>query len=184
LPSTGRTHAAVAADLVDVPVDLQVVAVRIGELDRKLAAGAPAPLVVDRHVVLAQVLARPQHLVQRGDLERHVMERAMRRLALGKLEQRHAMMVGGAAQEHRAARHHVAVIGVGNGKAHHLGVELRRGERVLHVERHVADLVAAERHALRAMHLGDCLGVHGCTCLVGGWSCTRLAVERRCLNRE
>ena len=43
LPLLGRTHIAITADLVDVPVDLKVVAVRIGELDRELTPARRRP---------------------------------------------------------------------------------------------------------------------------------------------
>ena len=100
--SGGRT-CAVRADLVDAPVDFQVVAVRVLELDRELHAGAAAALEMDPHVVLAQVVARPQHLVQRGDLERDVVQAGAVAVVLGGLEQRDAVVVGVQPHEHRAA---------------------------------------------------------------------------------
>jgi len=42
-PFLGRTHAPIAADLVEEAVDLEVMIVRIAELDRDLAAGAAPP---------------------------------------------------------------------------------------------------------------------------------------------
>ena len=70
---------AVTADLVDAPIDLEPVAVGIAELHRDLHAGAPAALEIDRHVVLLQMIARAEHLVERADLEREVIELDIRR---------------------------------------------------------------------------------------------------------
>jgi hypothetical protein len=48
---------AAGADLVDAPVDLDVVSLGIPELDGELAAGAPPSFEVDLHAVLAQPFA-------------------------------------------------------------------------------------------------------------------------------
>jgi len=71
-PLSRGADVAVGADLVDVPVDLEVVAVGVLELDRELAAGATSALEVDGHVSLAQPRAGPEDLVEIeiGDDER------------------------------------------------------------------------------------------------------------------
>ena len=46
-----RARSLVLLDLVDVPVDLQTVAVGVAKLDRELTAGAPAPVEIDHHSV-------------------------------------------------------------------------------------------------------------------------------------
>ena len=51
-PFLGRPRAAVGADLVDAPVEFEVMAVGIEELDRDLAAGAAAAFVDDLGAVL------------------------------------------------------------------------------------------------------------------------------------
>ena len=104
-------------------------AVRIAELDRDLHAGAPAALEMDRHVMLAQMVARAHHLIQGRDLERHMVQAAGAGFAAGRLEQRDAVMVGVAAQEHRAARHHVVAVDVGDLETQHVGVEARASVR-------------------------------------------------------
>src|SRR5882724_7105839 len=65
LPLGRRAGATVAADLVDPPIDLEAVAVRIAELDGDLAAGPAAALEIDGDALGAQVIARSQHLVER-----------------------------------------------------------------------------------------------------------------------
>src|SRR5712692_3060320 len=53
-PLARRAHVAAGTDLVEAPVDFQVVAVRVLELDGELAARAPPSLEVDGHPLLAQ----------------------------------------------------------------------------------------------------------------------------------
>src|ERR1051325_4810344 len=76
-PLARRTHAPVGTDLIDAPVDLEVVAVGILELHGELAARAPSALEVDRHAVLVEPRARPEDFVRRADLEREVIQRAL-----------------------------------------------------------------------------------------------------------
>src|SRR4051812_46404620 len=59
LPFGGGPDMAFLADLVEAPVDLEPVPVGVTELDGDLAAGAAAAVEIDRHVVLAQMFARP-----------------------------------------------------------------------------------------------------------------------------
>src|SRR4029450_3703719 len=61
-PLAGRPHLAGRADLVDAPVDLQIVAVGIAELDGDLAARPAPPLEHDRDAALAQPSAGVEHL--------------------------------------------------------------------------------------------------------------------------
>src|SRR5439155_1186656 len=67
-------RSAIAADLVDAPIDLQAMAIGVAEFDGQLAAGAPATLEIDLDPVIAQVIAGPQDLLQRRDLEGDVVE--------------------------------------------------------------------------------------------------------------
>src|SRR4030095_17170917 len=92
-PLACRPHRALGADLVDVPVDLQVVAVRIGELDGDLASRSPPSLVVEGDAVLPQPRPRAEHLVDGADLEREVVEAAALTLRSA-AEERHAVMGG------------------------------------------------------------------------------------------
>src|SRR5262245_42451942 len=73
LPLAARADVAVAADLIDAPVDLDVVALGVAELDGQLAAGPAPSLEVDGNVVLAQPRAGAEDLVGRGHLEREVV---------------------------------------------------------------------------------------------------------------
>ena len=61
-PLLGRSSNAVRSDLIQPPVNLEAMAVRIAELDRNLRAGASSPLEHDLDVVLLEVRARKQHL--------------------------------------------------------------------------------------------------------------------------
>ncbi len=82
LPFMRRTRVLARRDLVDAPVDLQPMVVRVAELHRDLHAGPPAAIEIDRHIVLAQMGAGADHVVQRGDLERQVMQAAAGRVVL------------------------------------------------------------------------------------------------------
>src|SRR5688572_21153381 len=68
-PLARRTHVTARADLVDTPVDLQIVAVGVPEFHGELTARAPASLEDDRHTVRAQPGARAEDLVGRAHLE-------------------------------------------------------------------------------------------------------------------
>src|SRR5262245_38253918 len=74
LPFACRPHSAVAAHLLDAPVNLDAVTVRVLKLDRNLASRAPAAFKRERDLELAQVLAHRENLFQRSDLESHVMQ--------------------------------------------------------------------------------------------------------------
>src|SRR5882672_1271911 len=108
-PLARGTRPAGRADLVDAPVDLEVVAVGVAELDGELTAGAPPSLEDDGDVVLAQPGPGAEDLVGRAHLECEVIERGaleLRRAA----HQRHAVMVRAHAHEDHAARHHAVRI--------------------------------------------------------------------------
>src|SRR4051812_19474537 len=53
-----RAQPAVGTDLIDAVIDLELVAVRIEEVDAGVAAGAFAALEDDRDVVGAEIIAR------------------------------------------------------------------------------------------------------------------------------
>src|SRR5207248_3453922 len=65
---------AIAADLVDAPIDLQPVAIGVAEFDGELAAGAPAPLEIDLDPMFAQMIAGAHHLLQCRNLEGDMVE--------------------------------------------------------------------------------------------------------------
>src|SRR5690348_1635294 len=68
-PFLGRPHITVAANLIEPPIDLQPVTVGIAELDRDLRPGPAAAFEVDLHLVLLQMLARDEDLIERRDFE-------------------------------------------------------------------------------------------------------------------
>src|ERR1041385_640634 len=63
VPLLARPRPPIAADLVNAPIYLQPVVVRIAEFDGQLATGAPASFKVDRHAMALQVITCPQHLI-------------------------------------------------------------------------------------------------------------------------
>src|SRR6185312_8934214 len=92
-PLARWTRGAIRPDLVDVPVDLEVIAVGVLELDRDLAARPPPALEHHGHAALAQPRSRAEHLVQRPHLEREVVEAARGDPGLA-TDQRDAVVVG------------------------------------------------------------------------------------------
>src|SRR5215475_10984829 len=74
LPFACRPHPPVAAHLVDAPVNLDAVTVRVLKLNRNLASRAPAAFKREHDLELAQALAQRENLFERGDLESHVMQ--------------------------------------------------------------------------------------------------------------
>ena len=142
----GRPRRAAGADLVDAPVDLEDVVVGVEKLDRDLAAGAPASVEDDLHAVGLQVRARPHHLVEARDLEGEMVELVAVRGPAGAADERHAVMVGVAAQERHAAGHHGLGIDVRDLETEDPGVEVDRPPDVLHHQHHVADLPDLEGH--------------------------------------
>src|SRR5260221_7349141 len=58
-----RPGPAIAADLVDAPIDFQAVAVGIAEFDGQLATGAPAALENDFDLAFAPGVAGAHHLL-------------------------------------------------------------------------------------------------------------------------
>src|SRR5205823_6338124 len=69
LPFGGWPGRAVAADLIDPPIDFETVPIGVAEFDRDLAAGTPPTFEIDQHLAAAQMVSRPHHLVERRDLE-------------------------------------------------------------------------------------------------------------------
>ncbi len=149
--SVDAAHMPVAADLIDAPVNLQPVIVRVAEFDRELTSGAPPPDEIYRDPVAAQMVARPDDLVEGCDLKRDVVELDIRRFGLHRADERNAVMVRVAAQEDHAAGHHLFRIDVRNLEAEHLGVESRRALHVAHVENDVSQLADTERKTLRPL---------------------------------
>src|SRR5262249_40071465 len=80
-PLLFRPHPPPGPDLVHPPVDLEVVPVRVEELDRDLRARPPPPFELERHPARPEVLPRPEHLVERVDFEGDMVELALLRRA-------------------------------------------------------------------------------------------------------
>ncbi len=66
VPFVGRPHAAVAADLIDAPVNFQRMIIRVAKLDGDLAAGAAPAFEVDLGAAFAQAIARAQDFARVG----------------------------------------------------------------------------------------------------------------------
>src|SRR6266567_3615516 len=152
-PLGRRPRTPLGADLVEAPIDLEPVPVGISELDRDLATCAPPALEIDRNLLRAKEIAGAQHLVERAHLEGHVVEFLVVRLARHDPDERHAVMIGIAAHEHHAAGTHASGINIRHLKAQDLRVEAYGASHVADVEDDVADLVDAERQALRTLQL-------------------------------
>src|SRR5215471_13434522 len=139
-PPLGRgAHEAACADLIEAPVDFEIIAVGIAKLDGELAARAPAALEDDGHAVLLEPGPRAKHLVGRPHLEGEVIEAAaleLRRAA----DERHAVMIRVAAEEDHAARDHAVRIAIAHEQAQHAGVEANGRVEIAHVEHDVTDL--------------------------------------------
>jgi hypothetical protein len=63
-----------------------------------------------------------------------------------------AVMVGAAAHEHHAARHHLVGINVRHLEAQHLGIKAHRALDIAALQHDMADLLDAERHVARPGH--------------------------------
>src|SRR5260221_3634349 len=161
LPLLARPHLALAADLVEAPVDLEPVAIGIAELHGNLHAGATPAVEIDLYLVFAQMVARADHLVERRDLEGNVVELDVGRLPRHRADQRDTVMIRIEAHEHHAARHHVGAVDVGDLEPEHLGVEAHRAVEVADVEHDMAELADAERHALRPSQGAQRVGMVG-----------------------
>ena len=120
--------------------------VGIEEFDRDLHAGAPASFEDDLRPVLAQMLSCEEHFIERGHLEGEVMQFALFGGAGHPAYQRHAVMIGIAAHEYHAARHHLFRIDIGNLEAEHASVEIDRALQVGRAQDDVPDLRDPEVH--------------------------------------
>jgi hypothetical protein len=74
VPLIGRTHAAVAADLIDTPVDFQGMIIGIATLHGDLATGASPAFEVDLRAVRTQAIAGADDLCQGRDLESEMVQ--------------------------------------------------------------------------------------------------------------
>ena len=141
--AAGRT--ALGPDLVDIPVDLEVIPIRVPEFQGNLAPGTPAALEDDGHVVLPQPGPRAEHLVHRAHLEGEVIEAAA--LAhRGPADEGHAVVVGIAAEKDHAARHHGVRVAIADLEAQHLGVKAQRRLQIGDVQHDMPDLPQLELH--------------------------------------
>src|SRR5262249_37563243 len=93
--------------------------------------------------VLLQVIAGVKHLFEGGELEGEMVQ-ALVLLGVLAADQRQAVVIAVAAQEHHAARHLAAVVDVGHLEAQHVGVEARRALEVGGEDHGMADLAHGE----------------------------------------
>src|SRR5262245_39895705 len=73
-PFLPGTRATIGTDLIDTPIEFEMMAVGIEELDRNLAARAAAAFIDDLRAVCRQMIARPEHLVEGRKLEGKMMQ--------------------------------------------------------------------------------------------------------------
>ena len=78
-PLFGWARLAVPIHFVEPPEDFNRMAVGVAKLDRHLRARASPAMKIDRHAVLLQVVSRAKYLVDRRNLERKMMQFALRR---------------------------------------------------------------------------------------------------------
>jgi len=126
------------------------------------------------------MVAGAKHLVQRADLERHMMQPGAGIAVLGRLEQGDAVMVGVEADERGTARHHVVLIQIGNPEAENIDVKPHRPLDIRHEQRDMADLTHLERRAVRPFQFGQryshWLNKLLAACTVVSWPSTGLAI--------
>src|SRR5688572_13791593 len=99
-------------------------AVGIRELDGNLAAGPPSALKLDRDVVLLEMLAHPQELLEVFHLKRQVVELDVLGTVGHRANQTNPVMIFAEAHEHHAAGDHVGLVDVRNLEPEDLRVEL------------------------------------------------------------
>ena len=96
----------------------------------------------------AQVVARPDDLVEGCDLEGDVVQLDIRRFRLHRADKRDAVMVLIAAQKDHAAGYHLFRIDVRNLKAENFAVEPCRSLDVVHVDNDVPQPADPKRKAV------------------------------------
>src|SRR6185503_16449461 len=139
-PLLRRAALAVRADLIHRGVELDVKAVRILELDARVAAGSTPALVVDGHALRLEKITNLEQLGDGSDLEGAVMEAglslAWQRVGRFRRHQRDGVMVGRVAE-----KDHAALVVVGHVESHDLGPELRGPFDVGHREHDMTELL-------------------------------------------
>ncbi|SVB77165.1 uncharacterized protein METZ01_LOCUS230019, partial [marine metagenome] len=145
-PLVRRTGLFFWAHLIDVPVDLKHVTVRITKFDCDLAAGASSAGKLDRYVVFFKMVPRPKHLIESLHLERHMMKLAIVDFALRPANQRDAVVIVIESQEHHLSRHHAFRIDIRYPKAQHFRIEISRALNILDHHNDVAELGDGEGH--------------------------------------
>ncbi len=144
---------AVAADLIDAPIDLEPVIIGIAKFDGDLTTGAAPAGKVDLDPMPAQMVVRPHDLIEGGHLEGDMVEVGIRRRLFQRTDQRDPVMVRVAAQKHHAARHHLLGIDVRDLQPEELGVEPGRPLHVAHVEHDMTKLADPEGVTLEPTQL-------------------------------
>ena len=133
----------------------------VEKLHCDLHAGAAAAFKDDGGSALAQMLARAEHFIERANLERHVMQLAFFRRPGRAADQCHTVMIGIAAHEHHAARHHVVAVDIRYLEAQHAGVKRHRTFEIGNHQHHMADFTQFERRRGTADRGAQCFGIDG-----------------------
>src|SRR5262249_12806662 len=93
VPFAGGPDAAIAADLIDAPVNFQRMIIRVTKLHGDLATGTPPAFEVDLRAMRAQPVARVDDLCQGRDLESEMVQFAVRVLSIAGADQRQTVMI-------------------------------------------------------------------------------------------
>jgi hypothetical protein len=152
VPLILRPDPTIAADLIDTPVDLHGMVVRIAEFYSDLAAGPPAALEINLNMIGAQAITGPDDFGECRDFKCEVMQLFISGLSFAGADQRQAMMVCIAAQKNHSAWHHCLRVNIGNIEAQHLGVKSGGFFQIADLQDYMTELADMKIHPLRRSH--------------------------------
>lgn len=119
----GWTRYPIQADLVHVPIEFDVVAIRIEKFYRHLRTCTPPPLKNDGDPVFAQLVASTKNIVKRTRLKCDVVQLVLVGRPRCPTDQRNAVMIGIATQKDHATWHHILAENVRDFKAQNARVK-------------------------------------------------------------
>ena len=124
MPFVGRPYPIIAAHLIQAPIDLQTVVVGIAKLHRNLTSSSAPTFEIDGNVTGPQAITGMQDLIQRRDLEGHMVQLQILCLAFPYTHQGKAVVIRITPEKNHPTGHHVMRIDVGDLEAKDLGVEV------------------------------------------------------------
>ena len=107
------------------------------------------------------VFADADDFIQRRNFHGEMVQAGAGGMILGRAEQSDRVMIGGAAEEHRATGQFARRDGIADLKAQDVSVKPGRTFQILYVHSDMAELADAKREALRAAHGFNGIDVHG-----------------------